>query len=193
MGLFRASANDGIKDFEQLRRTLRTAAADPAESDADGESAGAERRPGSNISVRPVATLDIITSTPPAPVPAPVLPTVRAVLRVEGDLTVDATVASDVEATGAVRVGPTGRVDGAIRAGQLEVAGQVVGPVHCSALVEVAPTGRIQGDLEAARLVVRDGGRIDGRVRTAGPEAGDPAPVAVFPRDRSGPDGPQSA
>jgi cytoskeletal protein CcmA (bactofilin family) len=192
MSVLRASASDSIREFERMRRTLRpiTANAGPA---GGTDPAAPDSRHESNITVRTVPAFDILGQKDHDPAPGAAPPLVdaatspRAVLRVVGDLSLDAAVACDVEVSGRVRVGPSARVDGVVRANDLDVHGQVVGAIVCPGLVEVAPSGHVQGDLEVGRLVVHEGGKIDGQVHMlVGPDQIGPIPSIYTASGRPG-------
>jgi cytoskeletal protein CcmA (bactofilin family) len=74
-----------------------------------------------------------------------------------------------------------------VRANDLDVHGQVVGAIVCPGLVEVAPSGHVQGDLEVGRLVVHEGGKIDGQVHMlVGPDQIGPIPSIYTALGRPG-------
>ena len=51
-----------------------------------------------------------------------------------------------------------------IVANNVTIKGRVNGPVSANECLEVESTGRIYGDVKAAKLIVRDGGVIQGRI-----------------------------
>jgi cytoskeletal protein CcmA (bactofilin family) len=181
MGLFRNNASEGIRDFERLRHTLRPAA---ARGPADQDDASGEERHESNITVRVASGYGGMALRPVSAAPEPVEVTSSSgVLRVDGDLAVDANLVCDVEVTGRVVVGQLGRIDGGVRASAVDVAGRIIGDVTCNGRVEVGPTGRVTGEVIAGRLVVHEGAAIEGRVRTS--TAADPGAPDAPSVDRS--------
>lgn len=78
------------------------------------------------------------------------------------------------------------------------VHGRVCGAVSAQESVEIGPTGRVIGDVRAPKIVVQDGGVIQGQCeilsRNAatnpepnGPAAAEPLPQTTAPADTNGP------
>jgi len=77
-------------------------------------------------------------------------------LRVEGML--EGTIQSEGEVISA----PTGLVTGTVRAKHLVVTGKVKGTVKTTECLEIHGTGFVEGDVEVGRLVVDEGGILQG-------------------------------
>lgn len=93
----------------------------------------------------------------------------------------DMTVTGDVEAEGVVRV--EGRVNGNISAGvqvllseggliegdiktkEAVIGGEVRGTVTAAERIEVQATASVHGDLVAPKLLIQEGGRLNGAIR----------------------------
>lgn len=93
----------------------------------------------------------------------------------------DMTVTGDVEADGVVRV--EGRVNGNISAGvqvllseggliegdiktrEAVIGGEVRGTVTAAERIEVQATASVHGDLVAPKLLIQEGGRLNGAIR----------------------------
>jgi cytoskeletal protein CcmA (bactofilin family) len=72
--------------------------------------------------------------------------------------TFDGTIESDTY----IRMGDASRVKADVRAEEVIVAGQYEGKLVARGRLEIAATGQIKGDIEAPRLLLHEGGLIDG-------------------------------
>jgi cytoskeletal protein CcmA (bactofilin family) len=70
---------------------------------------------------------------------------------------------------GDIRIEPSARLHVEIHGKRVTVLGKVRGPVNALESVEVGPTGYVIGDIKAPRIVVRDGGQIEGRCEMTRP------------------------
>jgi cytoskeletal protein CcmA (bactofilin family) len=75
---------------------------------------------------------------------------------------IDGTLRGEVRATDTLVIGERGFVDGTIRATRLVILGRVKGRVLDAERVEIGPQGTLRGALETRRLVLQEGGRVDG-------------------------------
>jgi cytoskeletal protein CcmA (bactofilin family) len=64
---------------------------------------------------------------------------------------------------GNIRIEPAARVHVAIQASRVTILGTICGPVVALESVEVGQSGRVIGNIRAPRIVVREGGLIEGR------------------------------
>jgi cytoskeletal protein CcmA (bactofilin family) len=78
---------------------------------------------------------------------------------------IDGTLRGEVRAADTLVIGERGFVDGTIRAARLLILGRVKGRVLDAERVEIGPQGTLRGELETRRLVLQDGGRVDGPCR----------------------------
>jgi cytoskeletal protein CcmA (bactofilin family) len=86
------------------------------------------------------------------------------VLSFEGTLRVDGQLAGCVIAkSGALVVGPQGRVRARIEVAELVLAGALVGDVVAHRRVELLPGSELEGNVTAPLLAIADGSRIAGR------------------------------
>ena len=65
-------------------------------------------------------------------------------------------------------VGPNGDIHGELSAKQVTIVGRVSGNVIAAERIELRDTGRVEGDLHCPRLLVQEGGRVNGKI-TMGP------------------------
>lgn len=64
---------------------------------------------------------------------------------------------------GDILVEATARLNLELVGNRILIHGRIKGPVHASEYVEIGPTGQVVGDVHAPKLVVRDGGIMQGR------------------------------
>lgn len=88
-----------------------------------------------------------------------------------GSLRVEGRVEGEIEISGDLFVGETGRVKANVRAQNVVIAGEVRGNVECVKRLEVAATGRLYGDIKTALLVIEEGAIIKGNMEMADPHA----------------------
>ena len=126
-------------------------------------SAGAE--PGKPSGPRPVGSKE------------PGLSIVASGLRVEGELDtngvvkVEGTIVGRVRAERQVLVAKGGLVDGDILTREAIIGGEVKGAIFADERVEVQANSLINGDITTQRIVVQEGGEINGTVQMGNPNA----------------------
>ena len=64
---------------------------------------------------------------------------------------------------GDIHIERAARLNLAITANNVVVHGRVCGPVVANEVVEIGPTGQVVGDITAAKIVIHDGGMVEGR------------------------------
>jgi hypothetical protein len=88
---------------------------------------------------------------------------------------------------GDILVEPASQLNLELTGNNILIRGRVRGSVTANGLLEVAPTGRVIGDVRAAKIVVRDGGVIQGRCEMTVPVPV-PAAAGAGVSDRGEPD-----
>jgi cytoskeletal protein CcmA (bactofilin family) len=94
-------------------------------------------------------------------------------LRVEGEMVsrgvvkVEGTVVGSVRAERQVLVAKGGTIEGDVTTQEAVVGGVIAGTVTASARVEVQEGAVVNGDIVTKRLVVMEGGEVNGHVRMA--------------------------
>lgn len=78
-------------------------------------------------------------------------------------LTIFGGVKGTIECQGRVVIGESGNVEADIVAEDITVSGKIVGNVTAKSKLEITSTGVIKGDVKTARLIMEDGGKLDGR------------------------------
>ncbi|MHB1327404.1 MAG: bactofilin family protein [Gemmatimonadales bacterium] len=86
-------------------------------------------------------------------------------LRSEGVIRVEGRVAGNVIAGQQVLISKGGVVEGGLETREAVIAGTVLGPVIAAERVEVQATAQIHGDIVAPRLLIQEGGCINGGIR----------------------------
>lgn len=125
--------------------------------------------------------------SPPPKRPAgaqPGLSVIAPGMRVEGELITDGVVKIEGTVVGTVRadqqvlVAKGGMVEGDIHTREAVVGGEVRGAILAHERVEVQATSVVQGDIATQRIVIHEGGEVNGHVRM-----GDPRIAAEADRD----------
>src|SRR6202795_1284781 len=92
-------------------------------------------------------------------------------MRVVGDITADGvvkiegTVVGTVRAARQVLVGKGGEVEGDVISREAIIGGEVRGSIRAEERIEIQSTSVVHGDVVAKRLLVQEGGEINGVVR----------------------------
>ena len=116
-------------------------------------------------------------------------------LHVVGELATDGVVKVEGKITGSVRasrqvlVTRGGHVAGDIFTSEAVIGGEVTGSIHADERVEIQETSLINGDIYTRRLMVQEGGEVNGHIRMGDPQAleqgarvAQDQPVAVLER-----------
>lgn len=86
----------------------------------------------------------------------------QGTLSVQGSLRVDGTLEGSVDNARHVIVGKDGKVIGDVSAQVVVCGGAIEGNV-CAEMLEVLAPAFIKGDIRAKKMIVEEGGRIDGQ------------------------------
>jgi cytoskeletal protein CcmA (bactofilin family) len=93
-----------------------------------------------------------------------------------GVVKVEGTVEGSVQTEGQVLVSPGGLVAGDIRTREAIIGGQVRGGIFAEERVEVQSGSSINGDISTPRLVIHEGGDVNGQIKMG---KGKSAPTSV--------------
>ena len=96
----------------------------------------------------------------------------QGTLNVQGSLRVDGTLEGSVDNARHVIVGEDGKIVGDVTAQIVVCSGDIEGNV-CADMLEVLGKASIVGDIRAKKMVVEEGGRIDGRCTIGAEETAD--------------------
>ncbi len=86
----------------------------------------------------------------------------QGTLNVQGSLRVDGTLEGSVDNARHVIVGDGGKIVGDVTAKVVVCGGEIEGNV-CAEMLEILSKASILGDIRAKKMMVEEGGRIDGR------------------------------
>ena len=86
----------------------------------------------------------------------------QGTLNVQGSLRVDGTLEGAVDNARHVIIGDGGKIVGDVTAEIVVCGGEIEGNV-CANMLEVLSKAAINGDIRAKKMIVEEGGRIDGR------------------------------
>ena len=86
----------------------------------------------------------------------------QGTLNVQGSLRVDGTLEGAVDNARHVIVGDGGKIVGDVTAEMVVCGGEIEGNV-CTNMLEILSKAAINGDIRAKKMIVEEGGRIDGR------------------------------
>lgn len=92
-------------------------------------------------------------------------------MRVVGDITADGVVKVEGTVVGTVRAGRQvlvakgGAVEGDVTAREAIIGGEVRGSIHADERVEIQTASVVHGDIATRRLLVQEGGEINGVIR----------------------------
>lgn len=98
----------------------------------------------------------------------------QGTLSVQGSLRVDGTLEGSVDNARHVIVGTDGKIVGDVTA-EIVVCGGVIEGNVCADMLEVLAAASIKGDIRAKKMIVEEGGRIDGQCVIGGGAEEEPA------------------
>lgn len=107
----------------------------------------------------------------------PSLSVIASGMRVEGELVTDGVVKIEGTVVGTVRAGEQvlvakgGIVEGDIHTREAVLGGEVRGTILAHERVEVQATSVVHGDIGTQRIMVQEGGEVNGHVRMGDPRA----------------------
>ena len=93
----------------------------------------------------------------------------QGTLSVQGSLRVDGRLEGAVDNARHVIVGDGGRIAGDVTAQVVVCGGEIEGNI-CADMLEVLAKARIKGDIRAKKMIVEEGGRIEGHCAIGGEE-----------------------
>ena len=133
------------------------------------------RPPSPAIGMRDVIPVQV------APEPAPVTRVEESIVgredRVEGtirtqkNLRILGQLQGRIEAAASVTIEEGAKVDADLTADEAIIAGQYAGKLVCRQRLEIRATGLVKGEIETVRLMLHEGGFIDGELHMQKPEA----------------------
>lgn len=88
---------------------------------------------------------------------------VKGMLKSTGSIRLDGVVEGEIETSGDVIVGESGKAYANINAQGVSVSGLVKGNISASGKLEIASKGKVWGDIEVASLAIEEGGVFRGQ------------------------------
>jgi cytoskeletal protein CcmA (bactofilin family) len=98
-------------------------------------------------------------------------------LHTDGVVKIEGVVEGSIRAKQQVLVAKEGTVEGDIHTKEAVVGGKVIGAIFADQRVEVQTSSVIEGDITTQRIVVHEGGEVNGHVRMANPRTAEKPPV----------------
>ncbi len=89
--------------------------------------------------------------------------TITGDLSSDGDMRLDGNVKGYISSKARLVLGPTSKVDGDIKAANLEVSGEVNGNIFVTELLTVKSTAKINGDIVSNKLIIESGAEFNGK------------------------------
>jgi cytoskeletal protein CcmA (bactofilin family) len=89
--------------------------------------------------------------------------TITGDLNSEGDMRIDGTVKGYVSSKARLVMGATSKVEGDIKAANVEISGEVNGNIFATELLVVKDTARINGDIVSNKLIIEAGAEFNGK------------------------------
>lgn len=96
--------------------------------------------------------------------------TVTGDLETEGVVKIEGKVKGVIRATTQVLIAPGALVEGDVHTAEAIIGGRVEGNVHASDRVEVQATAEVVGDVMTRRVVVLEGGTVNGNIKMGAPK-----------------------
>lgn len=106
--------------------------------------------------------------------------TITGDLETEGVIKVEGAVRGTIRAGTQVLISPGATIDGDLHTREAVVGGQVRGTIHAEERVEVQSTAVIAGDIHTTRILVVEGGQVNGEIKM-----GEAAERRMTPSSRS--------
>lgn len=90
-------------------------------------------------------------------------------LECKSNLRVEGQVHGEIDCLGQVVIGKTGEVQSSIKGADVIVAGTVIGDITTPGRLTIADSGRVVGNVHVAKLVIIEGGALNGTSRMEKP------------------------
>ena len=141
--------------------------------------------PGVGWARKPIETPDVEEAAPQQPLRTFIDTgaVFEGCLRLREDIRIDCEFRGEIQTEGTLVVGPSGCVEGNIRAREVEIQGAVVGDVTARRQLTIRAGARLHGDLETVCLEIEKHAFFNGRTKMVRPlaELRENAPPAAPP------------
>ena len=98
--------------------------------------------------------------------------TVIGELRTDGVVKIDGVVEGDIKAAHQVLISKEGAVQGDIQTREAIIGGKVTGSICAEERVEVQSSAVVHGDITTKRILVHEGGEVNGNIHMGDPQQG---------------------
>jgi cytoskeletal protein CcmA (bactofilin family) len=92
-------------------------------------------------------------------------------LKLNKSVQIDGSIEGDLDCSGQVTIGPTGKVTAHIRAESVLIDGEVHGDIEAKTEITLRKSARVYGDLKTEGIVIERGAKVEGQI-TIGPSSG---------------------
>lgn len=100
--------------------------------------------------------------------------TIKGDVHGEGEVMIQGRLEGELKIQGTVSIGPDGRSVGRVVADEVVLNGTIEGEVEASRRLVISASGVLNGGMQCPRLVVEEGGRLQGRCRMSAQPEGAP-------------------
>jgi cytoskeletal protein CcmA (bactofilin family) len=90
----------------------------------------------------------------------------------DGNVMINGRIKGEIQATGTLTIGRTGRVEARLHAAIVIIEGEVIGSVVAAERIELRERARVHGDLETPALVIEESAVFEGQTKSAGGHGG---------------------
>lgn len=101
-------------------------------------------------------------------------------LTFQGTIRIDGTYKGNITVDGTLIVGPTGKVNAEIRAGNMIISGEVAGNMTAKSNIEVQVTGKVYGNMVSPTVTIHEGAIFQGQCHTGEKRAGDQKKLSIL-------------
>lgn len=90
----------------------------------------------------------------------------------EGSVVINGRIKGEIQATGTLTIGRTGRVEARLHAPIVIIEGELVGSVVAAERIELRERARVHGDLQTPALVIEESAIFEGQTKSVGGHGG---------------------
>jgi cytoskeletal protein CcmA (bactofilin family) len=101
-------------------------------------------------------------------------------LTFQGTIRIDGTYKGNITVEGTLIVGPTGKVNAEISAGNMIISGEVTGNMTAKRNIEVQVTGKVYGNMVSPTVTIHEGAIFQGQCYTSEKRAGDQKKLSIL-------------
>ncbi|MDO6437740.1 polymer-forming cytoskeletal protein [Cyclobacterium sp. 1_MG-2023] len=81
----------------------------------------------------------------------------------QGNIRVEGTVDGSLDSQQKIIIGESAKVNGDVRAGDVEISGEIKGDIYCSDSLYLKKSALIYGDIYTKKLIIEDGAEFNGK------------------------------